>query len=519
MKLYDTYQKQIVEISTHSEIEPVLKIYSCGPTVYGYQHIGNYRAAWLPDTITKLAKLSDIQVQWVLNITDVGHLVGDVDGGEDKISLGARRDDKTVDEIVTYYENNYFTQAEALNLTLPDGFYNPRATDYIKEQMVLAVTLWAEEKAYLLEDGIYFDSQANLDLDVPFKLENLGGVQDRELANSTKNPADFALWKFVSDDTIQKWKFEDYDEVLQVLANCPLPATWRNNENLPPVFQMWGCPGWHSECVAMICRILGKKLIKNRDLFSFSDFANKTIIDIHTGGEDHIDLHHRNEILQSKALGFDLSKNWVHNKFVTVDGKKMSKSLGNLYTVLPSSGFVSLKEKGFDVLAYKLMMFEHHYNSQLDFTWEKLGQSQARLFGLRQEMAKINSFMSQYYVENESFVYSEEIKANWLEILGDNLNVPKFLEEYQKTIMSLVNQIKTSKIDKDLARLVCLFEDEFLQLNLKSNEDSVWVLGQKRQIAKESKQYDLCDQIRDQITGLGYQIDDYSWGFGIWKNK
>ncbi len=536
LQLYDSYKKTKIVIDPDSTIKPnTLKMYSCGPTVYNYQTIGNMRAAWLPDTITKVAKLAGWQVEWTLNITDVGHLTSDGDEGEDKIEKGAKREGKSVQEIIDFYTADYRKQTEALNLSVPQGFHNPRATEYIKEQMILALQLLAENKAYLTDDGIYFDTLANMDLDVPdhpvFEIydhkyhtqTNSKNYSGRDiLQTNKKHPDDFALWKFVSEKNLQKWKFNEVEEtedlMIRILQNLD-PKDY----DLP---NRYGCPGWHSECVCMICGTLGAKG-KPVDTKFFEQFAKlPSVIDLHTGGEDHIDIHHKNEILQAEALGFHLSKNWVHNKFVMVDGGKMSKSLGNVYLVTgryEDTGFYSLTNppqeiadrlqvkyqvNGFDPLAYRLMLFEHHYTEQLNFTWGKLEQSQARLWNLRKEAAKLGSVKSVDKTKTQNTSGFNRL----LEILTDNLNFPKFLEEYQFLLLDA-----TKSKDKNLINLLRLLEEEILKLNLFPEiPNQIQELTSQRIQAKQQKDFAKADQIRHQITSLGWQMDDYPWGYGIW---
>jgi cysteinyl-tRNA synthetase len=547
LKLYDSYLKQVVTIDPDQTIQKdTLKMYSCGPTVYAYQHIGNMRAVVLADTIVKTAKLCGWKTEWVLNITDVGHLVGDGDEGknamdsEDKIQKAANSSGQTVEEIVNFFTNDYLAQTKALNVDLPEnisefqkdvnaGVVNPKASEYIKEQMVLSLELLRDDKAYLLDDGIYFDSIANKDLVVPFNIvEGDSTFTGRDIANTVKNPADFALWKFVSENTLQKWKFYDFPDAVAVLAQCQTEGR---------IMNMWGCPGWHSECVAMICSILARKMIKNRKQFTFADFGdtsekgtqyssvhtqNESVIDLHLGGEDHIDIHHKNEILQSEALGFHLSKNWVHNKFLTVDGKKMSKSVGNIYTVIGDkevTGFDSIMSKGFDPLAFRLLLLENHFTNQMDFTFDKLTQSQARLRGLRKEIAKIISFKQNFGFTED--LDNEMLKLDqkpFLEILADNLNTPKFIDTYQQKVLEISNNIKQNEImTENDYQLLYTLHNELLQINLfKSSSREIRILADLRWKAKAAKDWSLSDEFRAKIEAQGWAVDDYIWGYGLW---
>lgn len=721
--LFDSFEKKLVQISPNTTVKKgVLKLYSCGPTVYNYMHIGNLRATWLPDAISKVAKMSGYEVEWVQNITDVGHLVDDSDDGEDKMEKGAKRENKTVSQIVDFYTDDFKKQCQALNINLPSGHFQPKASEYIEEQMILALELLADGKAYLLDDGIYYDSSRNkgkvesgktdneleliiqkikdlqtknrskpiivavdgrsgsgkstlakileqsisssvrLNLDAytlrsgdffsdehiqkgfeidfentiylideikkeiqkfsnkkviilegAFSFKNLEDINfdlkifvdlDKELAanrlnkreleerteidpeiirlstrkwqeaedryflnfnpkdkvdlvvstenyeyeiigkhtnytgrdivNTTKNPEDFALWKFVEENALQKWKFNEIEETEKLIIKLYKQDSGTPT-NLP---NRWGCPGWHSECVAMICSILGTdRFIENQNFdYQHGLSLTKSVIDIHTGGEDHIDIHHKNERLQSDSLGLKLSNAWVHNKFVLVDDKKMAKAVGNVFMVTgdyEKTGFYSLtrppldvqtrlekkyKTTGFDPLSYRLMLLEHHYTEQINFTWEKLEQSQNRLWNIRKEMAKVASFARLNGVKEQ--IEDKQIQV-LLGYLTDNLGIPKFIEKYQTFLLDVTTEISKNQTlnPKNLGALN-YFEKEFLNLNL--NPDigmEIFELAEKRQQAKEQKDYPKSDQIRNEILALGFQIDDYNWGFGLWAKS
>ncbi len=539
--LYDSYLKSVVKLDpNYTTAKDTLKIYSCGPTVYNYQHIGNMRAAWLGDTIVNAAKLLGWKTEWVLNITDVGHLVGDGDdgknvlGAEDKMEKAAKAMNRKVADIVDFYTIDYKSQCESLNLSLPIAKMNPKATEYILEQMLLSLDLLKENKAYLLEDGIYFDSQRNNEIfeskpNISPTLKKILEIQNRQSAgqnqdftgrnikNTTKSPTDFALWKFVAENALQKWRFVDYDEVLKMLNLC-VDCDISKSGIFTDIKAKWGCPGWHSECVAMICGILGN----HRQPFSFENFADQTVIDIHLGGEDHIDIHHKNEILQSEALGFELSKYWIHNKFVLVDGKKMSKSVGNVYLVKGKkveTGFDSIEEKGFDPLSYRMLLLEHHYTNPMDFTWEKLEQAQARLFNLRKECARLQAFEIGQNTETVVELESLEIEQFFLEPLIDNFDLALFLDRFTSRTSRLVNIIASEKtLNLHEYRQLLKLDKEFLKLNLFPNiPEEISSIGVARWNAKKDSDYQLSDELRNLALSKGYQIDDYGWGYGIWK--
>jgi cysteinyl-tRNA synthetase len=494
------------------------------------------RAAWFPDTLAKVATLAGWRVEWVLNITDVGHLVSDGDEGEDKIEKGAKQEGKTAEQIIQTYLDDYLEQTTQLHLDLPVGDYRPRASQYINEQMILALQLLHDQKAYLLPDGIYFDSQANQTIldrlaTQPGMPKTAGDNKftGRIIENTQKNPADFALWKFVDPRSLQKWRFADNPQAKELLTRIALNSTV-TTQDLSELELRWGCPGWHSECVTMISQILGRKRFSASGLKFNQNFENSDSdfeIDIHTGGIEHIPVHHKNEILQSEALGFHLSKHWVHFEHLLVNGGKMSKSLGNTYTVH------DLTKRGYDPLAFKLLMFEHSYQDPMNFTWEKLEQSQNRLFNLRKEAAKIYSFRKQFQdtdgLDEDSGIWQPEnagmwdIVYPWLEILTNNLNTVDFLEKYHTQMLDLSHRFsqKTWTNQMDWAYMALRrFEKKFLKLDLFPHIPSeVYLMGQARWLAKQHKDWTKADQIRQMVADMGWQIDDYPWGWGCWKRS
>ena len=547
--LYNDYlQKEFTLLPEHTIEENKLKIYCCGPTIYSYQQIGNMRAAFVPTVLRDLAELAGWNPELAINITDVGHLtgdnLGDADSGEDRMEQAAKKESKTAEEIADFYLRDYHKQLDALNIFIPTGVFNPKATEYLVEQAVLALTLLSKQQAYLLPDGIYFDSNQNVEalavLNTFAGLPKSSGnndFTDREIANTTKNPGDFALWKFVDDNNLQKWRIKDFvsikstvetDEITTLLSIC---REHLDEESFFKLQDSWGCPGWHTECVAMIARIMGRKNIRRRANFNFDDFQGKTTLDLHLGGIEHLPLHHKNEILQAEALGFTLSENWLHWQHVLVDGKKMGKSLGNSYLVTGNAevtGFESIVEKGYDPLAYRLMLFEHHYSQPLDFTWDKLAQAQTRLFNMRKEKAKIYSFYEAFQFGNFNKDKFESSKAQIIAPGLNNLDLAGLLNNYQELLLTTSNQIKDenfldnssyfalSEIDEDLLKLGLWSCSSEKGLGGKEPSERVLDLAKQRKEAREIKDYAKTDELRAQILTAGWQIDDYPWGYGLW---
>ena len=533
LNLFDTYLKKDISIS----LDHTIKMYSCGPTVYSYLHIGNVVAVLMPELIANTIKYSGGEVNWVLNVTDLGHLTDDGDNGEDKMEKGARKDSKTAKEVAEFYYSDFKVQLDRLNIDYPTGFNNPLASDYIYEQMYIALHLLKNKRAYIDEDGIYYDSSVNMDIDRSYLPKSNGSSEytDRDIVNATKDPEDFALWKFVSESSLQKYRFEDFS----LLRDLECPSEIKS---------LWGCPGWHTECVAMIGAVLGiGKNYKPND-FSFDQFKGKNIIDIHTGGEDHIEIHHKNEILQSLSLGFKLSKYWVHNRHLKVDNQKMSKSVGNSFNVegdASKTGFDSIVGKGFNPLAFRLLFLEHSYQEQINFTWDKLAQSENRLFSIYKLAACIESLNSveistelqdienkinpRYFVHNESEIsnesnpvveFNDELESKFETILLNQLNTREALELFQKILTDTVTNITKGEIDQKTVNSLFRIDSTIFKLNIFQPISQInHNLLLNRQEAKNNKNYQLSDEIRDELIANGYVVDDYKWGSGLWKKR
>lgn len=500
LRLWDTYLKSNTEIPLDHNI----KLYSCGPTVYSYQHIGNVVAVMLPQLISNTIKYCGGECTWVGNVTDLGHLTDDGDNGEDKMELGAKKENKTPSEIAKFYFDDLLTQLKMVNIDYPSGFNNPHATEYIYEQMYIALDLVKKGRAYVADDGIYFDSNANRDIDTSF-LPGSNGDNDftgREIANTAKSAEDFALWKFVDEPALQKYRFADYPKLNEHFEIGELVA---NN---------WGCPGWHTECVAMIAAVLGIGVGYETNKFSFSNFdLTKGIIDIHTGGEDHIDIHHKNEILQSLALGVKLSDHWVHNKHLKVNNQKMSKSVGNVFNIAGDktlTNYDSIVGKGFNPIAFRLMFLEHDYREQINFTWEKLEQSQNRLHTLY----KLGAVFNQVIGDNKN----QELKSKFQDLLLNNLDLNSVLELFQKSLNNLVTEMNNGESDYETINTLKELDSQVLMLNIFPNiNQDIIDLANLRFHSKQSKDFEQADLIRSNLQSLGYQVDDYRDRTVVWK--
>ncbi|MCH2111348.1 MAG: cysteine--tRNA ligase, partial [Planctomycetes bacterium] len=326
LQLYDTFTR------TLRNFEPleagVIRMYHCGPTVYQRPHIGNYRAFLFADLLRRVFDARGFKVIQVMNLTDVGHIVGDAEEGEDKLEVQAKRDQVDPWELVAQVSAEFFKDLNALGVR-PAHEY-PRATDHIPEMVELIQNLVERGHAYQVGENVYFDvsSFASYGKLSGNQVEDLEAGARLEVNPEKKHPADFALWK--SDERhLMKWD---------------------------TVFGKHGFPGWHIECSAMAMKYLG------------------TSFDIHTGGEDNVFPHHECEIAQSEcATGKPFVQTWMHTKFLKVDGGKMSKSLGNVYNL------DDIREKGFDPLDFRFLILKAHYRGSLNFTWEGLaGAAEAR---------------------------------------------------------------------------------------------------------------------------------------------
>ena len=460
IKLYNTLTKRT------EELKPIegnlVKIYTCGPTVYSYAHIGNFRAYLFMDLLRRTLKYNGYNLKHVMNITDVGHLESDADEGEDKMLKAAKKENKNPYEIAAFYTNAFMKDIERLNINKPE--YIIKATDYIQEMIEFVQELLNNGYAYETSKGIYFDITkldkypvlSNRKLD-----EQIAGARV-EVDEEKKNPYDFAVWIKAPENHLMKW-------------DSP-----------------WGLsyPGWHIECSTMGRKYLGEEF------------------DIHTGGVDHIPTHHENEIAQSKgATGKIPAKIWMHVEFLQVDGGKMGKSLGNTYTL------DNLQEKGIEPLAYKLFCFSSNYTKKLNFTWEGAKAAQTSLERLREGLQKH---------KNGTEIVKKEVLSNYeekfLQEINDNLNVT--------SAMSVVwDIIRNEKKSKDFYQLICKF-DEVLGLNLAdvSKEKleidlpkEVEKLVEQRKLAREQKNWAESDRLRDEIQKLGYCIKDSKTGMELQK--
>lgn len=470
VQLYNslTREKEIFESLEKGKV----KIYSCGPTVYASPHIGNFRAFIFADILRRTFEFLDYQVIQVMNITDVGHLTSDSSHGEDKLEKGAKASGKTVWQVADYYITEFKDALLKLNIETPT--YLPRATEHIQEQIDLIKKLTEKGFTYEISDGIYFDTSKFK------KYGKLSGqnLEDKEagarveVKSEKRHPADFALWKFCVGENANhtmKWDYETGTDLSKLE-----PKTY----NLKPRV---GFPGWHIECSAMSMRYLGETL------------------DIHTGGVDHIPVHHENEIAQSEAATDKKFVNyWLHNEFLTIDGGKMSKSLGNLFTVK------DLADKGFDPLAFRYLCLEASYRKKLNFTWEALRNSAKALANLREIYQTLSA-------ETEPGEAMEVYLSQFAAALGDDLNTPQAL--------AVVWQIaKDERISLDVKLATLTKCDLVLGLKLGQVEQPIELsveqkkLLQERAQARTEKNWKRSDELREEFLRQGLEVEDTAQG-------
>lgn len=461
MLIYNTLTKQKEEFKPLTEGE--VKMYSCGPTVYDFAHIGNLRTYIFMDMLRRALKHEGYKIRGVMNITDVGHLTDDADSGEDKMELASRRQKKSPYEIAEYYTNVFFEDIKALNIGRPEIV--AKATDHIQEMIDFVKALMDRGYAYETSDGIYFDivkfghygQLSKQDID-----EQLAGARV-EVNTEKRHVSDFALWKKAPKEHIMQWE-----------------SPWG-----------MGYPGWHIECSAMGHKYLGDKF------------------DLHTGGVDHIPIHHENEIAQSEALlGHKPVNYWMHGEFMMVDNGKMSKSLGNTYTVK------TLKEKGIDPLSFRYFCLNAHYRNKLNFTWDAVNSAQTSYKRLLEAALAHKSAKEAGDEEQVKGYVNSFFKA-----VGDDLNVPKALGI---TWSMLKNVDKCQAVYNALLQM-----DEILGLDLDRCEEKLKAFEQAQEVelpvevkdladqratARKEKNWALSDKLRDEIKALGFAVEDTSQG-------
>jgi cysteinyl-tRNA synthetase len=463
LKLYNTLARK-------KEVFKPLKegfvgLYTCGPTVYNYVHIGNLRTFILGDILKRALLINGYTVKHVMNITDVGHLTADSDTGDDKIEKEAEKEHKSAQEIARFYEDAFKNDIKELNLVLPDIL--PRATEHIPQQIILIQKLEEKGFTYKTSDGIYFDTSKLPDYGklTGQNLDELRAGARVDMAEK-KHPTDFALWKFSPKDQNRQMEWE---------------SPWGV-----------GFPGWHIECSAMSMEYLGETF------------------DIHGGGIDLILPHHSDEIAQSEAATNKPFVNyWVHGEFVNITdtaGKeeKMAKSVGNIVTLQ------SIKEAGFSPLDFRYSTFSTHWRKPLAFSWTALEAARNARQELEEFVAELKA-LSSTASANATF---EQYKTAFLEAVNDDLNIPKALS----VVWEFIKEYRKSSNPNPAGALeVMLYIDNILGLDWKDatrekSPEEIVELAQKREEMRKEKKWDEADKIRMEIESKGWVVEDTSTG-------
>jgi|SRR3989344_30298 len=459
MKLYNTLTRKVEELKPQRP--PKVTVYTCGPTVYDYPHVGNWFTFLRYDILVRALKAAGYKPDWVMNITDVGHLVSDADEGEDKLEKGAKREGKNAWQIAEFYTKNFEKGLELLNITPPNHL--PRATEHIEEQIDLIKDLEKSGYTYTTTDGVYYDTTkfATYGKMARLDLENLREGARVEVNPEKRNPTDFALWKLSPKDQKRDMEWQ---------------SPWGK-----------GFPGWHLECSAMSMKYLGKTL------------------DVHAGGIEHIPVHHTNEIAQSEAAtGKPFAKIWVHMNHIMIGGRKIAKSDGNGITL------EYIEKKGYSLVTLRLLVLESHYRTQAEFSWETLEAANNRLKNL-QATADLR-----FQVTPDSGTLGSDFFANKrqeiITLLGNDLDTPSVLKAISETIDYIATfgtGLTTTQL-KEFEEYIT-FLDDVLGFQLSRSKD---ISAQQKDLiherwkAREAEDWQKSDEIRDSLKEDGIGLRD-----------
>lgn len=475
LKLFNTLTKK--EEIFKPIIEGKVGLYACGPTVYNYAHLGNLRTYIFVDILRRTLQYQNYSVQEVMNITDIGHLQSDADNGDDKMTRALLREGKpltlaSMRQLADFYTDRFVEDLKKLNIEIPSEM--PKASDHITEDIELISILEKKGFIYKTNDGVYFDTTKDKNYG------RLGGVNSEETDQNRikentekKNPRDFALWKFNSE---LGWE-----------------SPWGH-----------GFPGWHLECSVMSAKYLGQPF------------------DIHTGGIDHIAIHHNNEIAQSQSAYYKpLANYWLHAEFLITNGLKISKSVGNTFYLH------DLIEQRFSPLAFRFFVLQAHYRSPLNFNLESLDAAQTglnRLYSLCSSLQKTSKQETQEMSQDTNSAIISKYQIEFEEALNNDLNTPMAIAVLWKMLrdesQTAVNRLSTAlDMDRvlglDFAKKIAELENIHENPSLKNIPLNVLDLAQERQEARQNNNFDLADEIRNKISELGYEIKDAPDGFDL----
>ncbi|MFT4249992.1 MAG: cysteine--tRNA ligase [Candidatus Woesearchaeota archaeon] len=455
LRLFNTLSQKKEEFTPLSD---VVRVYSCGPTVYHYAHLGNLRSYVFMDVLHRTLGYVGYDVTLVVNITDVGHLVSDADEGEDKMEKGAAREGKSVWEVAEYYTDAFMKDIVHLNIKQPTKW--TRATDYIQEQIDLVQQIVDNGYTYRTSDGIYFDTSKlpNYGELIPgFKPENLQAGKRVDMGEK-KNSTDFALWKFSPSDEKRQMEWD---------------SPWGV-----------GFPGWHIECTAMGCCELGETF------------------DIHTGGVDHISIHHTNEIAQARgAFGCNHAQFWLHNEFLVDKGGKMSKSKGDFLRLQ------TIIDEGYDALDYRYLCLLTHYRKPLMFSYEALDAARSARLRLTNAVIDLKESVSAGGMSEQRMKFQKK----FTQALYDDINTSQAL--------AVVFELLRSDLSREQQLSLILDWEQVLGLNLHkaareviSIPQEVQELVDKREEARKNKDFSEADRLREEISKRGFVVDDTNEG-------
>ena len=463
MQLYNTLTKSKV---TFTPLEAgKVKLYTCGPTVYDYVHIGNLRSYVMADTLRRVLEADGLEVQHVKNITDVGHLTADDiaqgDSGEDKLVKKALKEGKTPQDIARFYTDYYHTTEAKLNIERASQ--EPHATEYVEEMIAFIESLIAKGHAYEKNGNVFFDvtsfkAYGALSGNTLDKLKVGARLEEHP---DKKNPWDFALWLRAPEGHLMHWT-----------------SPWGE-----------GYPGWHIECSAMNLATLG------------------ATIDIHTGGEDNIFPHHEAEIAQSECgNGAPFVRYWVHTRHLLVDGQKMSKSKGNFYRL------EDILERGYSPMDLRMLYLGSHYRSQMNFTWDALAQARKNKETIVNVVVRLQHYAN---TQNKEDRRGSEIEGEITEALHDDLNTPQALALILDLCRQLNQALDTSElIDAD--RHIEFFKKIYQVFGLRDEEMSIPKAVQKlldeRAKARAEKDFHRSDALRDEFLKHGFVVEDIPGG-------
>ena len=447
--LFNTLTRKKEEFKPIKDME--VGMYTCGPTVYDYAHIGNLRTYIFEDILRRVLEFNDYEVNHVMNITDVGHLTSDADEGEDKMEKGAKREKKSVKEIIELYTKAFQKNLDDLNIEEPKKWC--KATDHIKEQIALVSKLEEKKFTYKTSDGIYFDTSKFKNYGKLAKLDIDGLEEGKRVEKNPekKNITDFALWKFSPKDSKREMEWE---------------SPWGV-----------GFPGWHLECSAMSMKYLGETF------------------DIHCGGVDHVPVHHTNEIAQSEAAtGKPPVNYWLHGEFLLMNEDKMSKSEEEFLTL-------DVLKKKYNPIAYRYLLLGTHYRKKLNFSLKALDGAENAL----------NKLYATIYDYDDPTEIDTTYKEKFVELINNDLDMPGVLALMWELIKSDLESSKKLATLYEFDRVLGLgIRDKFDQAETEKAEipDEVLTLAEQRQLARDEKNFEASDDLRDQIDKLGYKIED-----------